>query len=196
MDFLGRIKKEMSEGIVRAMLEDAGYRVIDSGIEKVLRELSCLTTVEYKALGFPSAMSMLPDFTVMTRQQDRKFLVEVKYRQEWNRTVFEDVRSQVKCFGEMVLVSVNAGAKDPNGYGTPPSRFIRCCGLRWHQDAYEVELRSEARVTEWSAVDTVEDDPNLWWKMSPLSEKFSLLNDAKNSSTLSAAVKAMSGILA
>nr|WP_279196851.1 hypothetical protein [Ralstonia mannitolilytica] len=35
MDFENRIKKEMTEGIVKAILEDAGYRVIDSGIEKV-----------------------------------------------------------------------------------------------------------------------------------------------------------------
>jgi len=57
MSFANRIKKEMTEGIVRALLEDAQYRVIDSGIEKVLRELSCLSAMEYKALGYPDAMA-------------------------------------------------------------------------------------------------------------------------------------------
>jgi hypothetical protein len=67
MSFPSRIKKAMTEGIVRATLEDAHYRVIDSGIEKVLRELSCLNSVEYAALGYPDAMSHLPDFTQSTR---------------------------------------------------------------------------------------------------------------------------------
>lgn len=53
MSFTSRIKKEMTEGIVRAILEDAQYRVIDSGIEKVLRELSCLTSAEYGGSWLP-----------------------------------------------------------------------------------------------------------------------------------------------
>lgn len=85
--FSDRIKKEMTEGIVRAILEDAHYRVIDSGIEKVLRELSCLSAVEYKKLGYPDAMSNLPDFTVMNRDQTTKQLVEVKYRSNWSKKI-------------------------------------------------------------------------------------------------------------
>ncbi|WP_104565282.1 hypothetical protein [Ralstonia mannitolilytica] len=50
MDFENRIKKEMTEGIVKAILEDAGYRVIDSGIEKIIRELSCMSSFEYAKL--------------------------------------------------------------------------------------------------------------------------------------------------
>ncbi|CAJ0736137.1 hypothetical protein [Ralstonia mannitolilytica] len=59
MDFENRIKKEMTEGIVKAILEDAGYRVIDSGIEKVIRELSCMSSFEYAKLAYPDAMSRL-----------------------------------------------------------------------------------------------------------------------------------------
>ena len=83
MDFESRIKKEMTEGIVKAIFEDVGYRVMDSGIEKILRELSCLSVAEYASLGYPGAMSMLPDFTVMDREQTVKYLVEVKYRSKW-----------------------------------------------------------------------------------------------------------------
>ena len=69
MDFDNRIKKELTEGIVRVILEDAGYRVIDSCIEKVLRELSCMSNLEYTQLCFPQVYSSLPDFTVLDRQQ-------------------------------------------------------------------------------------------------------------------------------
>lgn len=195
MDFLNRIKKEMSEGIARAIFEDAGYRVIDSGIEKVLRELSCLSTIEYHALGFPNAMNLLPDFTVMTRDQDKKFLVEVKYRSHWSKSIFDEVRDQVAVFGEMILVSVNATAEDPKGYNLP-TRFIRCCSLRLHNGVYQVELRAQNREQAWFPVDEVNDGAHLWWKMSYLSEKFELLSETKNSKTLTLAVGALEGILA
>lgn len=41
----------MTEGIVKAILEDAGYRVIDSGIEKVLREVSCMNALTCSAFS-------------------------------------------------------------------------------------------------------------------------------------------------
>lgn len=98
MEFDNRIKKEMTEGIVRAILEDAGYRVIDSGIEKVLRELSCMSSLEYTQLHFPQVYSSLPDFTVMDRQrqQTQKFLVEVKYRRQWSPALFSEIAQQVQ----------------------------------------------------------------------------------------------------
>lgn len=195
MEFANRIKKEMTEGIVRAVLEDAGYRVIDSGIERVLREISCLSAMEYQRLSYPDAMSHLPDFTVMTRDQDEKFLVEVKYRANWGRDIFDEVREQVRLFGEIVLVSVNASAQDPRGQNMP-SRFIRCCGLKFDGGIYKVEQRvKDTRARVWNAVDAVGDGDGLWWSMSPLPEKFLKLSDNRDRATLYSAVNALSGIL-
>jgi len=39
MIFENRIKKEISEGLVRAVLVDAKYRVISAGIENIIREV-------------------------------------------------------------------------------------------------------------------------------------------------------------
>jgi hypothetical protein len=72
-----------------------------------------LSAVEYPSLGYPDAMSHLPDFTVMNREQTSKQFGEVKYRTHWGKNLFDDVREQVRLFGEIVLVSVNARAKDP-----------------------------------------------------------------------------------
>lgn len=194
MDFSSRIKKEITEGIARAILEDVGYRVIDSGIEKVVRELSCLSAIEYKTLGYPDAMSHLPDFTVMNREQDEKFLVEVKYRKNWGKEVLEEVREQVKLFGEITLISVNASADDPKCKDLP-SRFIRCCGLKFDGDNYMVEQRQQNKSREWNQIENIGNGSGLWWSMTPLHEKFTKLNESRHTEILFSAVKALSGIL-
>ena len=200
MSFSNRIKKEMTEGIVRAILEDAQYRVIDSGIEKVLRELSCLSGAEYAALGYPDAMSRLPDFTVMDRAQSSKQLVEVKYRTTWDKSLFDEVQEQVRIFGEIVLVSVNANAPDPNGLNYP-SRFLRCCRLKMDGGVYKVELNTKIQgtnnfSTSWQSVQSLKNTESwLWWAMRPLHEVFVQLKEESNKDTLTLAVKALKGIL-
>lgn len=191
--FSDRIKKEMTEGIVRAILEDAQYRVIDSGIEKVLREISCLSAIEYKNLGYPDAMSHLPDFTVMNREQTTKQLVEVKYRSNWSKNIFEDVKEQVRIFGEIVLISMNAKAEDPRGFNTP-SRYIRCCGLKFDGGTYMVQ-QNLGKATVWTPINKVQDGSGLWWSMLKLHEKFPQLSEDNNKNTLFQAVTALAGIL-
>jgi hypothetical protein len=191
--FSDRIKKEMTEGIVRAILEDAQYRVIDSGIEKVLRELSCLSAVEYKKLGYPDAMSHLPDFTVMNRDQTTKQLIEVKYRSNWSKNLFEEVKDQVRLFGEIVLISVNAKAEDPKGYNTP-SRYLRCCGLKFDGGTYMIQ-QNIGKVVVWTPISQVQDGSGLWWSMLKLHEKFPQLSEENNKNTLFQAVNALAGIL-
>ncbi|GKT21917.1 hypothetical protein [Acidovorax sp. SUPP3334] len=193
MKFSDRIKKEMTEGIVKAILEDAQYRVIDCGIEKVLRELSCLNSIEYGKLGYPDAMSHLPDFTVMNREQTTKQLVEVKYRSTWGKGLFEEVREQVKIFGEIVLISVNSKAEDPKNLNLP-SRFIRCCGLKFDGGIYMVQQNIN-NTTVWTPIKQINDGSGLWWSMLRLHEKFPQLNEENNKKTLFQAVNALAGIL-
>lgn len=195
MEFLNRIKKEMTEGIVKAILEDAGYRVIDSGIEKVIREISCLSASEYKNLTYPEAMQNLPDFTVMNREQTEKFLVEVKYRADWGIDLLEEVREQVKQFGEIVLVSVNAKASDPKNVNSP-SRYIRCCALKYDAGQYKAELCNKDGIVAWESVHELKNTEKwLWWAMLPMHKKFTQMREDKNSSTLYSSIKALSGIL-
>ncbi|MGU7774996.1 hypothetical protein ACV229_33070 [Burkholderia sp. MR1-5-21] len=197
MDFDSRIKKEMSEGIVKAILEDAQYRVIDSGIEKVVRELAHMDPADYAKLDYPEAMRRMPDFTVMTPDQTEKFLVEVKYRAQWNRSLFEEIVDQVKIFGELVLVSINAHPPNEKDYHYP-STYIRCCRVRYQDGQMHVELRSKMKGTHyWLQFDKVWDDVNLWWAMSDLRQVFTRLGDDKldSSNSLKSAIKALEGIL-
>ncbi|MBN8745750.1 MAG: hypothetical protein J0I24_15875 [Thiomonas arsenitoxydans] len=201
MDFSSRIKKEMTEGIVRAILEDAGYRVIDSGIEKFIRELSVLLPEQYKTLGFPDAMSHLPDFTVLTQEQDRKYFVEVKYRRTWDKSIFDQVEDQVKLFGSLVLVSINATPKNPNNLKEAPSRYLRCCELKFDAGQYMIHQRKDGEH-HWNPVSSIGNGDGLWWSMSPLQEIFTSLRrkaspaeiDSKETS-LFKAIDAIKGIL-
>ncbi|AVM74133.1 hypothetical protein MSR1_16410 [Magnetospirillum gryphiswaldense MSR-1] len=192
MDFLSRVKKEMSEGIARAIFEDAGYRVIDAGVEKVFREVACLSPLEYAKLAMPDAVRKLPDFMVMNREQDQKYLIEVKYRDSWSKAVLSEVKDQVALFGEMILLSINASADNPRKFKDSPSRFIRCCALRLNAGVYEMEMRNNRG---WEPVDKLDDDAGLWWATWPLWEKFPQLKEDGNSKTLSLAVKTLKGIL-
>jgi hypothetical protein len=200
MNFENRIKKEMTEGIIKAILEDAGYRVIDSGIEKLIRELSCLSQVEYQNLGYPDAMKCLPDFTVMDREQKKKSLVEVRYRNKWGKELLLEIQDKVKIFKELVLISINANPPSSEKKDLP-SEFLRCCELRYVDDKYQVELSTRdmrdfsARNFYWKNIDEVPDNPRLWWEMAPLQDKFADLKKRKMDGTLYSAVQALAGIL-
>lgn len=184
----------MSEGIVKAILEDAHYRVIDSGIEKVLRELSCLPNQEYARLAYPEAMSRLPDFTVMDRTQSSKYLVEVKYRNTWSVDLLHEVSRQVELFGELVLVCVNATPDNPRQLAQA-STYLRCCRLRHSKEKIQVQLMNQNKELYWRALEKVSDNTS-WWSTTPLEVVFTqLANDVDRRDSLHAAIRALAGIL-
>ena len=200
MDFESRIKKEMTEGIVRAILEDAQYRVIDYGVEKTVREVSHMRVEDYLALKFPAALRKAPDVLVMTADQDWQCLVEIKYRQIWDKSLLVSLAEQVRLFESLVLVSVNADP--PNAFDTYyPSTYLRGCRMRWKDDRVEVQLRMKKHnevIHYWRDYDAIVDDASiLWWAMSQLDEVFPLLKDTglDANKTLDTAIKAISGIL-
>ncbi|MBT2134747.1 hypothetical protein KK137_10410 [Croceibacterium sp. LX-88] len=185
----------MSEGIVRAVLEDAGYRVTDFGIEKLIPGLNRHPLEHYRALAYPAAIRKLPDFVVTAGDEQSKQLVEVKYRTDWQLEVLTELREQVAAMQEIVLVSFNASAPNPQNLENSPARFLRCCRLRHHQEKYEVELRGRGGLPRaWYPVDSLNPCDRLWWQLWPLHEVFLQLADEKRTS-LRSAVNAIKGIL-
>ena len=199
MNLLDRLKKEMSEGVVKALLEDAHYRVIESGIEKVIRELSVLNSYEYKLLHFPDAIVLLPDFTVMNKSSDEKKLVEVKYRTNWDPSLLDDVKRQVELFGEIVLVCFNGNPTDARDYTGPPdapSRHLRCCRLKIDAGVYSIYARnSNEKSWQWKTVKEFASGSNPWWGLTPLQEEFNNLADIDRVGSVKTAMKALSGLL-
>jgi hypothetical protein len=197
VDFLNRLKKEMTEGIVRAILDDAGYRAVGIGIEQVLREIRCLSAAEYGRLEMPGALRRLPDLTVMNREQTEVFLVEVKYRGDWNKSVFYELQDQVAEFGNMIVVSINANPPNPKAMQGLPSRHLRCCRVRkgWAQMQVELGKRdSDGGGCEWVDLDAVADE-HLWWKMSRLQDVFAQVQERRDDQTLNSAIDALGGIV-
>ena len=192
MDFLNRIKKEMTEGIVRALLSDAGYRVICLGVENVVREIECLTALEYAGLDFPKAVRAMPDLLVMDRGQTSKRLVEVKYRAKWSVSIFDDIAEQVRLFGELALVCVNAHPPAASLKG--PSAHMRCCLVRQVPDGQEALLEVYGEM-KWVRRTEMPDHEGLWWGLVPVQQVFEQVREARDSQTLVKAIQSLQGIL-
>lgn len=198
MRSIDRLKKEMSEGVVRAILEHSGYVVTDSGIEDLIPAYSrrCHDTPHRRR--FPAAMRKLPDF-VVNADDGTEELVEVKYRSEWSCDLFAELDEQVSLLGELTLISINATADDPKSLGMSLSRYVRCCRLRFANGAVEAELAPDdykaSRTFEWSRIDDLSNNAGLWWRMARLTERFPAVRMPANVGILSEAVAAISGIL-
>ncbi|MBN8791489.1 MAG: hypothetical protein J0I01_04590 [Stenotrophomonas nitritireducens] len=196
MEFRNRIKKEMTEGIVRAILDDAGYRVIGSGIENVVRELACLSALEYAGLDFPKAMRTLPDLTVMDREQRCKYLVEIKYRGGWSSQLLREIEAQARLYQEIVLVYLNGNPVLNGNIEPSASSYLRCCRLRINPETevYEAELNHYNELC-WLPVDDIGDHAGQWWSLQLMQRVFPLLEQRKEDNTLVSAINALRGIL-
>jgi hypothetical protein len=80
MLFSNRLKGGITQALVRALLQDGGYRIVPLGIEEVVREVTVLPPPIYLALGLPALMRSMPDFLVAQADMQRCWLIEVKYK--------------------------------------------------------------------------------------------------------------------
>ena len=92
----------MTQTLVKALLEDAGYRTIPLGVEEVIREVSVLSPIDYSGLELPTVFRKMPDFFVADEDISKAWLVEVKYRKVWDdevrRKLGEQIFEQVKVW--------------------------------------------------------------------------------------------------
>lgn len=193
MEFSNRIKKEMTEGIVRAILVDAGYRVISLGIESVVREIECLTALEYAGLDFPKAIRSLPDLLVMDKEQTDKNLIEIKYRSSWSATIFDEIEEQVHLYKQLVLIYLNS-TPPLDGKEASPGSYIRCCHVRSNNNVVEAYLSSHNEM-KWVPRNEIGDHLGQWWGLKLIQDVLPKVNDAKDAKTLLKAVEALRGIL-
>ena len=95
MPFSNRLKGTVTQALLRAVLQDCGYRIVPLGIEEVLREITVLQKEEYNALNLPPMFRHLPDFFVAQQDMKRTWFVEVKYRKAWNKSVADSLGKQL-----------------------------------------------------------------------------------------------------
>jgi len=118
MDFTNRLKGVVTQVLLRALLEDGGYRIIPLGIEEVIRELAVLRKEEYAALKLPNILRQLPDFFVTDKALKKSWLVEVKYRKNWNDQtrvyLGRQIREQVRDWAPLYLIVFLGSPGKPN----------------------------------------------------------------------------------
>lgn len=170
MSFENRIKGDITESIVKALLIDDGYRVIDSGIEHLIREVLCLSREQYMELSFAHALRKLPDLVVMNKDQTVSHLVEVKYKQKWSHQLIIDLEEQVKFFNQIVVVCVN-GSPETTSSGISGGTHLRAIELKFEEGGYLAKkfIRNETdEYKEFRWVSVNSQDKIDWWDLAPM----------------------------
>jgi len=108
MDFKNRVKGSVTQTLFKALLEDAGYQLVPLGIEEVIREVKALPISQYMDLGLPPVLGRMPDFFIADKSFKETWLVEVKYRKQWNdntrASLGREIEEQVKIWQPISLV--------------------------------------------------------------------------------------------
>jgi hypothetical protein len=201
MDFKNRLKKEITEGAIRALLVDAGYRVIDIGIERVVRELECMSERDYLSLGLPKSLRTAPDLLVMNKDQTEKFIVEIKYRKNWDIQLFENIRDQLQHVRELLLILILSEPPKSSYSNHSPSSYIRCCKVKCDENGVvSLNLKSnQPNELEWITLENLKKDSNSsfnFWKFVKLQDIFKNLNeDARGNKTIINLINSLDGIL-
>ncbi len=118
MDFRNLLKGTITQTLIKSLLEDAGYRVIPLGVEEVVREIKALSSPEYRRLGLPAVLRCLPDFLIVDSSFKGSWLLEVKYRREWNEQARDGLKKaiskQVSVWQPLFLVVFLGASINPN----------------------------------------------------------------------------------
>lgn len=144
MDYKNRLKGATTQILLKSLLEDAGYRIVPLGIEEVLRELSNLEQDHYKRLKLPETLRKLPDFFVADKNFDETYLVEVKYRKNWDQNTKAELektlKEQVKNWSPLLLLLFIGNSTKPD-LSPSPAHFMKVLWL--HYDEEENAIVSE-----------------------------------------------------
>jgi len=203
MDFENRLKRELSQGVLKCLLEDCGYRVIPLGIEAVIKDIACLEKEAYKNLDFSDAVRFLPDFCILDQNLKHKFIVEVKYRWNWDGNILKRVSNQVRMFKDIILVVFIGNPQSgkhtvSSTHRSWPSTYVRCCKMYTsEQNRVYAEVKDTKGRDTTKAIFVEEEDLSKlnWWDLRILQNYFSDLETSKQEKSLVKAIKSISGIL-
>ncbi|MBE0471931.1 MAG: hypothetical protein IBX55_20785 [Methyloprofundus sp.] len=85
------IKGQVTQSMVKSILESAGYRVSRLGVEEIFTEVTHLDYKQYEELNLPIELRSLPDLLVATATIDKAWLVEVKYRAKFDEDTIKEI---------------------------------------------------------------------------------------------------------
>jgi hypothetical protein len=80
IEFRDTVKAQITQAVLSALLERCGYRVTRLGIEELFGEVKFKELAQYRELELPVQLRYLPDLLVASLDENKAFLVEVKFR--------------------------------------------------------------------------------------------------------------------
>jgi hypothetical protein len=130
LGFEETIKAQVTQSLLTAILEDAGYLVSRLGVEERLREIKYLSKPEYDRLDLPAQLRLMPDLLVTAPDLSVAPLVEVKYRRELEsntvRRIVERLGVQFELWpGTTVVLFLSNSFWDNRGFIQDHVRAIR-----------------------------------------------------------------------
>jgi hypothetical protein len=82
--------------LIKTLFERAGYRVTRLGVEELFVEIIHLDEEQYKSLNLPLALRYLPDLLIADHDLNRAFLLEVKFRKDFNEFSIKHLYHELK----------------------------------------------------------------------------------------------------
>ncbi|MHB1056355.1 MAG: hypothetical protein ACYC0F_00555 [Rhodanobacter sp.] len=151
MDYQNRLKGAVTQSLVRSLFAQAGLTVVPLGIEETIREVSDLPLDQYMRLDLPTALRKLPDFFTTNRERTTHWLVEVKYRRQWNEAVREELGQvlthQVATWDPLV-VFIFVG-ETPSQFDQPSS-WVRAAQLKLDDGELKFRPHGGGDYLSWS----------------------------------------------
>lgn len=177
MDFSKYLKHEVSKGFVQALLKQAGYRVIPSGMEHLIREVTPLDHARYKALDLPPVLRSLPDYVVLEGDVSGALMMDVNYRAQVNPGLISALRNKVLTLGELNLILFNGGTTASAGT-RDLSEIVRCCRIERTASDVVAHLNDPVAGVVSLPLDRALIG-KLWRLMLPLRSMFDRLGDVE-----------------
>lgn len=146
--------------------------MVPLGIEETIREVSDLPVDQYMRLGLPTALRKLPDFFATDRDRTTYWLVEVKYRRQWNDVVREELGqalSQQVSTWDPLVVFIFVG-ETPSQFDQPSS-WVRAAHLKLDNGELKFRPRGAGDFIPWSQATFI--------NFQRVQDVFPQLNDAK-----------------
>lgn len=85
MEFKNIVKGQITQALIKTLLEGAGYRVERLGIEELFSDLKHLDYESYVKLDLPENLRKLPDLLVSDLRSKECWMIEVKYRRKLDK---------------------------------------------------------------------------------------------------------------
>ncbi len=118
LTFTNVLKGVITQTLLMALLERGGYRVTRLGIEEVFAEVKHVDLQQYLGLNLPMELRYLPDLLVVETDMSNAFMVEVKFRRQFNQysaeNLYREITEQRKYWSQSYAVIMVA--ESPSGY--------------------------------------------------------------------------------